>query len=229
MGLHVAVVDPLPMFRRGVAAVLSAAGHRVDSPEDVRAWTRSHERSVVLLTLHDRHAWDLLAGLRDTASARAASAGTALVGTALVGTACAGIIAVLAERLADEPPGTTGVRAVRAGATSVLPRASGPGELLRTVEATAAGQAVVPVEVLAALASEASRPLPEERLSWLRHLAGGRTVAELARRVGYSERAMFRMLRSLYREMGVENRLQAVLRAQELGWLPSGDSSSRRP
>lgn len=107
---------------------------------------------------------------------------------------------------------------------------------MRTVEATADGLAVLPAEVLAALASASlpsggspDRPA-EERLSWLRQLAAGTTVAELAGRVGYSERAMFRMLRSLYRDMGVETRMQAVLRAQELGWLPpAANRLSRRP
>ncbi|SEU14237.1 helix-turn-helix domain-containing protein [Nonomuraea wenchangensis] len=45
------------------------------------------------------------------------------------------------------------------------------------------------------------------------------TVADLADRAGYSERAMFRLLQALYREIGVATRIQAIVRAQERGWL----------
>ncbi len=31
---YVAIIDPLPMFREGVANVLSAAGHQVETPTD---------------------------------------------------------------------------------------------------------------------------------------------------------------------------------------------------
>jgi DNA-binding CsgD family transcriptional regulator len=58
-----------------------------------------------------------------------------------------------------------------------------------------------------------------EQLSWLRELSNGATVAQLAEHVGYSERAMFRLINSLYRQMGVHNRLQAIRHAQEAGWL----------
>ncbi|MDG4784972.1 DNA-binding response regulator [Micromonospora sp. WMMD1102] len=214
--VHVAVVDPLPMFRRGVATVLSPAGHRVETPEDVLAWARSRQPAVVLVTLSSQQSWDLLGALHDAGSAH--------------------VVALLEEQTAEQTPSMAGVRAVRAGATSVLSRGSEGEAVLRTVEATADGLAVLPAEVLAALASASlpsggspNRPA-EERLSWLRQLAAGTTVAELAGRVGYSERAMFRMLRSLYRDMGVQTRMQAVLRAQELGWLPpAADRLSRRP
>lgn len=214
--LHVAVIDPLPMFRRGVATVLSAAGHWVDTPEDVLAWTRSRQGAVVMVTLSSQQAWELLGTLNDAGSSR--------------------VVALLEEPPADETPGMAGARAVRAGATSVLLRRSAGEAVLRTVEATADGQAVLPVEVLTALAGSSlpsggsPDPPAAERLSWLRQLAAGSTVAELAARVGYSERAMFRMLRALYRDMGVQTRMQAVLRAQELGWFPPPvDRSPRRP
>jgi DNA-binding NarL/FixJ family response regulator len=57
------------------------------------------------------------------------------------------------------------------------------------------------------------------QLVWLRQLAAGTTVANLAQQVGYSERAMFRMLQALYRQMGTPNRIEAILLAQSRGWL----------
>ena len=91
-----------------------------------------------------------------------------------------------------------------------------------TVEATVGGQAVMPAAVAAVLAEPqavSARGPSVDQLSWLRQLANGATVVQLADRAGYSERAMFRLLRSLYRQMGVRTRLQAIMRAQEAGWL----------
>jgi DNA-binding CsgD family transcriptional regulator len=50
-------------------------------------------------------------------------------------------------------------------------------------------------------------------------MANGQTVGELARAVGYSEREMFRLLRSLYERMGVRNRTEALLKAAQSGLL----------
>ncbi|MEV4476432.1 hypothetical protein [Nonomuraea sp. NPDC049504] len=202
MAVQVAVVDPLPMFRQGVATVLSAAGHDVETPADVLAWVRRGRRQLVLLTLVREPDWDLLERLCDEGGTHA-------------------VIAVIGE----DDPGEIGARAVRTGARSVLEREVTPGALRRTVEATADGQAVMPAAVASALSSgpRSADAVPEflsaRRLSWLRQLAAGSTVAQLAKRSGYSERAMFRMLQTLYQEMGVSTRIEAIVRAQAEGWL----------
>ncbi|WP_181958015.1 response regulator transcription factor [Nonomuraea mesophila] len=189
------------MYRQGVAAVLSTAGYVVESPADLLAWVRQERRGVVLLTLVREQDWELLGRLRDTGGAH-------------------GVIVLLVEESA-----VLGTRAVRAGARSVLPREVTATALRRTVEATFDGQAVLPAEVVTALVTgvhqDGTSPgtLSPHQLSWLRQLAGGATVAELAGRAGYSERAMFRLLQALYREMGVTTRIQAIVRAQERGWL----------
>jgi DNA-binding CsgD family transcriptional regulator len=41
----------------------------------------------------------------------------------------------------------------------------------------------------------------------------------VAERMGYSERAMYRLLRGLYERMGVKTRTEAVLKASRSGWL----------
>jgi DNA-binding NarL/FixJ family response regulator len=194
--LDVAVVDPLPLFRQGAATVLSAAGHRVEVTDDVLSWAGSRQSAVVLLTLFGGPDWQLLTHLHDQATAI--------------------VIAVIQ----DLHPAA--LRAVHQGARSVLSRACDPAVLLRTVEATADGQAVLPAELLTALTGVSAHGLQiasEQRLSWLRQLAAGATVAQVAATAGYSERAMFRILKQLYRDMGVQNRMQAVLRAQDLGWV----------
>jgi DNA-binding NarL/FixJ family response regulator len=180
---------------------LSAIGHTVEIPTDVLAWVRRGQGGLVLLTLEAESDWELLDQLHAAAPTHV-------------------VVALVAEESAG-----LGVRAVRAGARSVLPHGVTVDVLQRTVEATIDGQAVMPAVVAAALAAgthtTAAPPqgLSPEQLSWLRHLAAGEKVAQLARQAGYSERAMYRLLHSLYKEMGVPNRLQAIIRAQEQGWL----------
>lgn len=202
MAVHVAVVDPLPLFRDGAVAALTAAGHTVRTPGDVTAWLRGVQGAVVLLTVQSEADWTVLARL------------------GRLGTASNALVALLGEDSV-----AAGVRAVRIGARSVLARQVSAEALQRTVTATVEGQAVLPAAVAAALASgtgvgtEPAHVLSAERLIWLRALAAGDTVAQLADQVGYSERAMFRLLRSLYQEMGVGSRIQALMWAREHGWL----------
>ncbi|WP_432973473.1 DNA-binding response regulator [Dactylosporangium sp. CA-233914] len=199
--MRLAVIDPLPMYRQGVVSVLSAAGHVVETPDDLLAWLRRGHDGLVLLTLDTSTSWDALGRLRAATNEYP-------------------VIAMLAEESA-----AAGAKAVRAGARSVLPRGTSAAVLTRTVEATAGGQAVLPAEVVAALLSGVASTdrgesmLTAEQRVWLRYLADGMTVARLAEQVGYSERAMFRLLQTLYRRLGARTRIQAIVRAQEQGWL----------
>jgi DNA-binding NarL/FixJ family response regulator len=196
MAVSVAVVDPLPLFRRGVATVLAEIGHEVAMPDDVLAWTRGKPSCLVLLTLRAKQDWELLAGL-----VRQEHLVVALIDGA----------------------GAEGARALRAGARSVLVRTAMESSLQRTVAATLEGDAVMPAWVFAALiAADGSTGRPKlsvEQAAWLRRLASGSTVAQLASEVGYSERTMFRLLHALYGRMEVRSRVEAVLRAKEQGWL----------
>jgi len=201
MALRVAVVDPLPIFRQGAVRLLTDAGYEVAEPADVVAWARGMPRTVVLLTLADERSWEVLRQLAAEAPDQA--------------------VIALVDRLST-PLGAT---AVRSGARSVIPREATAAVLIRSVEATADGQAVMPAAVASALVvglpadqSEGWSP-PEEQVSWLRQLAAGSTVVGLARQAGYSERAMYRLLSTLYQRMGVSTRTEAIMRAHELGWL----------
>jgi DNA-binding NarL/FixJ family response regulator len=202
VAVQVAVIDPLPLFRDGAVAALAAAGHAVQTPADVMAWIREVRGAVVVLTVRAEADWALLAEA---------------VG---LGSSAASLVVLL-----EEESTAAGVRAVRAGAQSVLARQVSAEALRRAVAAVIDGQAVLPALVVAALVAgvgidaDSARVLSAERLSWLRALAAGSTVAQLADQAGYSERAMFRLLRSLYRDMGVGGRVEALLRARDEGWL----------
>jgi DNA-binding NarL/FixJ family response regulator len=196
--VRIAIVDPLPMFREGTVAALKQTGHLVEAPADVLAWVRRQATNVVLLTVMSDNDWTLLDQLRTS------SAPTVVVAL-----------------LEGDVMAVAGVRAVRSGARSVLRRDASATMIRRTVEATIDGQAVLPAALAAALTSDVrSRDEPSaEQLSWLRQLATGSTVARVAAEAGYSERAMYRLLQALYRQMGVRTRMQAIMRAQDAGWL----------
>jgi DNA-binding NarL/FixJ family response regulator len=59
----------------------------------------------------------------------------------------------------------------------------------------------------------------DNEVSWLRALASGETVAALGRRLGYSEREMYRRLHRLYTQIGARGRTDALLRAAKSGLL----------
>lgn len=202
VAVQVAVVDPLPLFRDGAVAALTAAGHAVQTPTDVMAWIRQVRDAVVVLTVRAEADWAVLAEAAE------------------IGSTAASLVVLL-----EEESTAAGVRAVRAGARCVLARQVSAEVLRRTVSAVIDGQTVLPAVVVAALVAgvgmdaSSARVLSAERLSWLRALATGTTVAQLADQAGYSERAMFRLLRSLYRDMGVGGRVEALMRARDEGWL----------
>jgi DNA-binding NarL/FixJ family response regulator len=200
LSVRVAVVDPLPMFRYGIAALLAAAGHEVDTPADAFDWAMRHKHGTVLLTVESEVDWTLLTELAQMGS-----------------------LAVIA--MLPAPAGARGADAVRAGAASVIGRSASPEALLRVMAALSAGEATLPLDVVRVLAAEpdespddADRP-PPEQVTWLQALANGSTVAALANDAGYSERAMFRLLRALYERLGARTRTEALMRAHQRGWL----------
>jgi len=188
------------MYRYGVAALLAAEGHQVDMPTDALGWARRYPNTAVLLTIEGEADWTLLARLAETGQHTS-------------------VIAVLSL-----PTEGSGAEAVRVGAASVIRRSVSPESLLRVISGLSAGEATLPLDVVRLLAAwpedadDEDRP-PPEQIGWLRRLAGGSTVAALAEDVGYSERAMFRLLQGLYKRIGVRTRTEALMRANERGWL----------
>jgi two-component system, NarL family, response regulator YdfI len=201
--VHVAVMDPLPMFRRGVAVTLASLGHVVEEPADAVGWLRERPGGIVLLTLHSAEDLNRLSTL------------------------CRLRPRPLVVALPSGEVASLGVRAVRAGARSVLARAATAPVLQRAVSATLEGEAVMPAEVADLLLAEREpgaprRPAPPApQVAWLRRLAHGWTVARLASDAGYSERAMYRLLHGLYVQLGVRGRLEAIILAHEEGWFES--------
>jgi NarL family two-component system response regulator YdfI len=189
------------VFRHGVAASLSSLGHLVEEPANAEAWLRERPGGVVLMTLCSAEDLDLLTAL------------------------CRLRPRPLVVALPSADDASMGIRAMRAGARSVVAREATVSALQRAVSATLEGEAVMPTEVAdllvtgrGGLAPRGSVPSAEQ-IAWLRRLSDGWTVSRLASDTGYSERAMYRLLRAFYQRIGVSTRLEAIMLAHDKGWL----------
>src|SRR3954454_16159526 len=172
MLVRIAVADPLPVFRRGIVEILRDAGFESETPDDLLAWVRQEQTTIVILTLQSEADWRVLDGLRRA-------------------TADLVLVALLEQMSVSDS-----VRALRAGAACVMARDTSPSAFRERFRAVVRGESVVPVAVLRELAAPtgvpaAGAPSPVER-DWLRRLAEGSTVGRLASEAGYSERMMFR-------------------------------------
>jgi DNA-binding NarL/FixJ family response regulator len=199
MFVRIAVADPLPIFRRGVMAILRDAGFEPETPDDPLAWARDQDAKALIITLSSEADWELLGELhRSTAET---------------------LLVALLDRVTLE----ASVRAVRAGAACILPRDASPAVLSEAFRAVTNGQSLIGLDVLRALAAGEAPPAEEgpsfEERRWLRALSAGATVNRLAAEVGYSERMMFRLLRELYVRIGAQGRTDALIMAQAKGWL----------
>jgi DNA-binding NarL/FixJ family response regulator len=200
VSIRVAVWDPLPMFRRGIVTAIESIGFRLEEPDSLLRWAAEQESRAVFLTLSSVDDWLLLGQLHSDWPGML-------------------VIALLMEESIDMY-----VRALREGATVAVARDARAETVIDVFQAAVGGMSVLPSNVVRALVSANGEPkLPDNvkphEIDWLRALSEGVTVAALATAVGYSERAMYRLLRDLYERMGVRNRSHAILEATRQGWL----------
>jgi DNA-binding NarL/FixJ family response regulator len=202
MTVPIAVHDPLPLFRRGAVITLRDAGFDAESPDDLGTWAGGSGRKVVLLTLDSPEDWLLLRKLPDGGPH----------------------VAVIA--LVEHADVRTSVQAVLAGADGVLPRECTPEALCDAALRASDGVGLLPISVLRALAHEGpgpartgDGPLTDAEVDWLRGLAQGLTVRQLAERAGYSERMMYRLLGYLYGHLRAKNRTDALMKAHDQGLI----------
>jgi DNA-binding NarL/FixJ family response regulator len=200
VSVRIAVWDPLPIYRRGMMTALAGAGLSPEEPEDLLEWSAERQRRVAFLTVQSKQELTLLTQLRGS-------------WPDLI------LIAVLAEENVEMH-----VKAVEAGATAAVGRTATPEEVLEVFNAAIRGVSMLPAEAVRALAApkapnDETIQLKPREIEWLRALSEGKTVAGLAENVGYSERAMYRLLRDIYRRMHAANRTEAVLKASRAGWL----------
>jgi DNA-binding NarL/FixJ family response regulator len=122
--------------------------------------------------------------------------------------------------------------AVQAGAIGILRRSAATREeLLSAIKAAAAGEGVLPPDLLGRLLRQVHqqvltrpangrRPGPSDReLQVLRLLSEGCDTREIARRLSYSERTVKNVIQDMTRRFGVRNRSHAVAFALREGLI----------
>ena len=202
MGTRIGVSDPLPVFRTGLRLALIQAAFTVDEPDDVVAWADADGSRSVLMSVASRSDWSVLDCLHERRPE-------------------AVVVALL-----HEPVRERYCEALARGAVSVLPRAATITEIVEVMRAAVEGRSLLPAEVLSDLARRHSRSpsertsiLSDEERGWMRGLAEGASVEDLAWRFGYSRRTMYRRLRVVYRRLGASRRDQALVAAIRRGMI----------
>lgn len=202
-GVRVAVRDPVPVYRQGLIGALRDRGFTAEDPEDVEAWVEGEGPRSVVLTL---------ATPADTVILRRLRAKSSLIP----------IVALLPE---PTPIPMSYADALRAGASSAVAWQTGSETIISVLEAALRSGCLLPLPVAQALvhsgrgATVAPVAVAECECDWLHMLANGCTVGDVARWAGYSEREMFRLLRKLYKRMGVRSRAESLVKAAQWGLL----------
>lgn len=198
------------MWRRGMADALGDAGFDVTTVDDPTDWHPGRDGTLLVLGVGDDHRLETVEVFSDEHPH-------------------VPVVVVLPELTL-----TSLAEALRRGAIAAVDDSWDEGSIAQVVNGAISGMSLIPGRITAAMAQLvpdesglASLVSPEE-LSWLRSMAGGTTVADLAEEVGYSERAMFRHLKELYRRLGVKNRTEALLWASRRGLLHE-DTEQGRP
>lgn len=200
MPVQIAVWDPLLIYRRGMMTALASVDLYPEEPENLLQWAAEQQQTAILITLQSPQDWVLLRQLR--------SARPELI-----------LVALLPEGSVEMY-----VRAVEGEAAAAVARDALPETVAQVFHAAVKGMSILPVEVVRALtkspaADKEPSSLESRQVEWLRALSNGITITQLAESAGYSERAMYRLLRDLYQRMRVANRTEAVLKASRAGWL----------
>jgi DNA-binding NarL/FixJ family response regulator len=203
-GAPIAIADLSPARRRGIAAALAEAGHHVhelEPPAAVVEWLqRPGDRAAVMCALEP-------AGRELLRRARGTDADAVLVA------------------LVDGDDARAIRSALLDGATAAASVDAPLDELAQIVTVALAGKVMLDAPVAEALARGClgptllDCPVSDPEVDWLRGLARGDTVAELAEAAAFSEREMYRQLGALYERLGAANRTQAIVRAAQLGLI----------
>jgi DNA-binding NarL/FixJ family response regulator len=192
--IAVAISDPHPLYRRGLATVLEEAGFPTEEPDDMPAWAASRPRPAIVATLQDDADLELVGTLRRTRR-----------DLVLVG-------------LLREDPSTAYQLALSAGADAAVPRDAPLEEILSVFKAALGDRTLLPTDVAREMAEDGGAPSPAPELTeveraLLHALASGDTVSQIADELGFSDRELYRRLRRLYLRLGVDNRSEALVLA----------------
>ena len=198
--IRIAICDPASSYRRGLGAAFTGAGYVVQDADQIRVQAVLTDVDVVLVTIRSASDWQVL---RDILT----------VNPDLK------LVALLVDPTPDRH-----AEALRSGAHAAADWEATPETMVDVVGAAVAGKTLLSTSVAQAIAGSGPALydpdwVTEDEIGWLRLLAGGATVQQLAEKIGYSERALYRMLHGLYGRMRVSNRTEAILQASKWGLL----------
>jgi DNA-binding NarL/FixJ family response regulator len=197
--MTVGVSADLPALARGLAAILRLGDFDVTVPGDVHAWLVEADDPVLVLALETPDPETVVDLRRRRPDAE--------------------VVVLL-----PDPDEQSLVGAFKAGAAAVASWRVTPEVLLPLIGAVTAHLAVLPPHLVRRLTSQVdARPVwlhaGSHEAGWLRALAAGSTVADLASAHAYSEREMYRLLADVYDRLGVGGRIPALMLAARYGLL----------
>lgn len=110
-------------------------------------------------------------------------------------------------------------RALAAGAAAFLSKSRRADEVAAVIRVVAGGGRYVDPEVAADALSDARCPLTDRELDVLRAGSRGETTGQIARRLSLAPGTVRNHVSTILGKLGLESRQQAVLLAQERGWI----------
>src|SRR5262245_8063844 len=110
-------------------------------------------------------------------------------------------------------------RAVAAGVRALVGRDSPAGELVRVIHRVAAGERVIAPSVVVAAMQWADNPLNRREREVLQAATEGLRSREIAERLFLAPGTVRNYLSAILRKTGSRNRVEAVRKARERGWL----------
>jgi DNA-binding NarL/FixJ family response regulator len=210
-GPRVLLVDDHDLFRRGLRTLLEEQGVQIvaeatDGVEAI-AGVREHSPDVVLMDIN----MPVMSGVDATREIGRVSPLTRVV------------VLTISDGDGDV------IDAVLAGASGYLLKDASIDELLRGIEAAAAGDSLISPHVAAkvlqrvraagptAAERSARAELSERELDVLRLIANGKDNAEIARELHISPKTVKNHISNILMKLGIENRIQAAVYAVRSG------------
>lgn len=206
----VVIADPQPAIRRGVRSVLERSGGIAVVGEaavagEVLAETCRHRPDVLVMDLR-------LGG----------NSGIEVIRQVCRATPRTGVLV-----FSDVGEDTMITGALHAGARGYLTKDAGPDEILRGVQAVAAGQAIICRTVAARFAAwisprAAEVPYPFSTLTArerevLERLAAGKPNAAIARELSLAPKTISNRVSAIFAKLGTANRAEVIVLARDAG------------
>jgi len=209
MNVPIGVSDPVPAYRHGLTGALVDAGLDAEAVEDAPAWLQRGGRRGLLQSVNLPEESRRLTALR----ARNKDA-------------------VIVALLRNGSPEAYR-EALREGANGAVAWHEKPEKVIQVLREAFDDYCLLPFPIARALTLD-DHEAPElpgisaVEVGWLKMLAHGATIAELARDASYSEREMFRLLHRLYERVGASTRLEAIVLAARAGLLRGDGTPTSR-